>query len=675
MNIGDTLRLAFENHRQGNLKQAELFYKKILKKQPDNPDVLHMLGVLSCQRLNYDSAIKYIEKALRFRSDNPEAHCNLGVALQEKGRLDEAIAHYRRAIELNSSFAKAYCNLGNALHVKGLLDEAVTNYRRAIELNPSFAKAYSNLGNALREEGKVEEAITYCEKAIGIDPSFAEAYCNLGAAFRDKKLLNAAIANYRRAIELNPSFAKAQCNLGNALQEKGLLDEAITHYQMAIELNPSFAKAYSNLGNALREKELFDQAIVQCKKAIELNPSFAEAYCHLGATLQERGDIDQAIVNYEKALAHDPSLVEAYCLVGTAFQDKGNIGEARKYYERAIELNPQSESANFNMSLIVLQSGDFSKGWEQFEWRWKAESFLKRSSSHQPGEFTQPVWDGTSLEGKSILIYSEQGIGDEIMFASCLKEVVDQADKCIVECDRRLMPIFSRSFPGALFIERKKDTDACLSELPQTDVVIAIGSLPGLLRTDFSSFPGKSYLVADPEKVHKWRDRFRELGDGLTVGISWRGGLIERVRRKRSIELGQWAGLFSLPGLKFINLQYGDCRNELKEVREKFGITIHDWEDADPLKDLDNFAAEIAAADLIISIDNSTVHMAGALGRPVWVLLPFMPDWRWMSGREDSPWYQTVRLFRQSSPGDWGPVMERVSGELKVLIEDKKGGN
>jgi len=253
------------------------------------------------------------------------------------------------------------------------------------------------------------------------------------------------------------------------------------------------------------------------------------------------------------------------------------------------------------------------------------------------------------------------------MFASCFQEVVEQAEVCTIECDKRLTPIFSRSFPGAVFIEREKKPDAHSSHIPHTDVVIPIGSLPGIFRPDFDAFPQKSYLIPDPEKVRTWLDRLKTLGEGLSIGISWRGGAKQEVIRKRSILLEQWDKLFSLSGVHFINLQYGDCAHELKEAKEKLGVTIYDWEDADPLKDLDNFAAEIAALDLIVSVDNSTVHMAGALGKPVWVLLPYVPEWRWMLNREDSIWYPSMRLFRQPSHGVWESVIARVKGELLAL--------
>jgi hypothetical protein len=307
----------------------------------------------------------------------------------------------------------------------------------------------------------------------------------------------------------------------------------------------------------------------------------------------------------------------------------------------------------------LLLSGKFREGWKEYEWRWKVKGMLFCR------DFSQPVWNGSSLQGKTLFVYDEQGVGDEIMFASCLPEVIAQSNLCVVETDKRLVPLFSRSFPNALVIDLLARNKAYPSELPQADMKTAIGSLPQFLRPDFLSFSKQqTYLIPDTPQVNIWHKRFEVLGEGPKIGISWRGGKSADIRRIRSTVLEQWDKLFSIHDVHFINLQYGDCTQELREAREAFEVIIHDWEDVDPLKDLDWFAAQISALDLVISVDNATVHMAGALGVKVWTLLPFVPDWRWVLNREDSPWYPTMRLFRQPSPGDWESVMVKVANEL-----------
>jgi hypothetical protein len=307
--------------------------------------------------------------------------------------------------------------------------------------------------------------------------------------------------------------------------------------------------------------------------------------------------------------------------------------------------------------------GDFARGWPEYEWRLKQK---KRRRHH----FPFPWWNGESLAGKTLLVYAEQGIGDEIFFASCLPEIIARAGHCIVECEPRLAPLFARSFPQATIHGGDRQAGlGWLTGLPAVDLQVAAGSVLQHLRPDAGSFPSRgAFLSADAQAVAGWRGRLAALGDGLKVGISWRGGRLARQRRERSTRLQQWAALLALPRAHFVNLQYGDCGAELDEVRARSGVAIHAWDAPDPLVDMDGFAALVSALDLVISVDNSTVHLAGALGVPTWLLLPQVPEWRWFSGRADSPWYPCVRIFRQPVLGDWDGVMSEAARELRMRL-------
>ena len=541
----------------------------------------------------------------------------------------------------------------------GNLDRAEKIFREILITQPKNVYVLHSLGIIYSQLGKYDLAIQYLEQSLLIDSSIPDAYNNLGNIYLAKGALDKAISYYQKALQLNPNLAISHYNLGIIFQEKGQLDEAIKYYHKSLRLDPNYIRAYTNLGNALQEKGLFDEAIGSYLQALQHKPASAETYNNLGNALQEKGLFDEAIGSYLQALQIKPDSAETYNNLGNALQEKGLFDKALSCFLQALQINQEYADAHWSLSLALLSSGHLTQGWKEYEWRWKIKDFIPYKRI-----FPQPEWDGSSSKEKSLLIYAEQGIGDEIMFASCFQNAIERIGTCTVECDKRLIPIFSRSFPQAVFIERLKKPDAYSPQLPQTDMVIPVGSLPGLFRPDFDAFPQKSYLIPDAGKVQGWRDRFKTLGEGFSVGISWRGGAKPGVIRKRSIMLEQWDKLFSLSGVHFINLQYGDCAQELKEAQEKLGVTIYDWEDADPLKDLDNFAAEIAALDLVLSVDNSAVHMAGALGKPVWVLLPYVPEWRWMLNREDSPWYPSVRLFRQPSSGDWESVITKVKDEL-----------
>ncbi len=628
MNIDKLLNLAIEKYQAGTLQESESFCREILKVQPDNIDALHILGLLNYQKRYYDLAIEYFQKILQIDPTNTFAYFNLANSFREKGNFDEAITYYLKALQHNPNFEGAYYNLGLTYKERGRINEAIAAYQKALQLNPDAIDVYNNLGLAFFEKGLYNDAKICFQKALQINSDHILSLNNLGLTLKENGELNEAIACFEKAIRLNPNFSHAYFNLGIIFQGGKKLDTAITYFQRAIEIDQYFENAYYNLGIAFKEKGQLDKAIDSYQKVIELNPSNSDAYNNVGLVLKEKGQLDKALTSFRKA----------------------------------IQLNSCDPEVHWNMSLVLLASGNFKEGWKEYEWRYQVKDF-------QQCNFSQPRWDGSSLKEKSILVYAEQGVGDEIMFASCLPEVIAQADLCVVECDKRLIPLFNRSFPRATMIERNTLRNALSPKLPPIDMKIAAGSLPLFFRHNLDSFPQQnSYLIPDAQKVDVWRDRLTKLGAGLKVGISWRGGSKYSDRHARSIPLEQWAELFFVPEIHFINLQYGDCLDELRKTHEKLGVTIHDWEDADPLNDLDGFAAQIASLDLVISVDNATVHMAGALGVPVWTLLPFACDWRWMREFEDTPWYRTVRLYRQNTSEDWNRVLKRVSSALKQYI-------
>ena len=624
------IRSAVEQYQTGNLQQSADICLRILSTHPNHPEAMHLLEKICDHMSNIDSVIELIRNIILVIPDN----------------------------------AAVYNTLGNALTEKGQIDEAITQYEKALQLDPGISEAHYNLGVLLGNKGQIDEAITQYEKALQLDPGISEAHYNLGVLLGNKGQIDEAITQYEKALQLDPHLAAAQYNLGSVLDKSGKSDEAILHYERALQLNPQYAKAYNNLGNILRRKGLLDEAILHYQKSLQIDPLSPETYNDLGIALKDKGLFDEALLHYQKALQVDPQYACAYSNLGNALKYKGLFDEALFYYQKALQINPLAPEFHCNMAFALLQSGDLNRGWKEYEWRseCKDPTSIRRN-------FPQPRWDGRTLKGKRLIIVAEQGVGDEIMFASCLKEVIARTGLCIVECDKRLVPLFTRSFPTIQTIDRITADDQLPSDAPPADFKIAIGSLPKFLRPGFLSFPQQnSYLVPDLQKVELWRRRFSELGSGMKIGISWRGGKKRSVQLTRSIVLEQWSELFSLPGIYWINLQYGDCSAELREAKEKTGITIHDWEDADPLKDLDNFAAQIAALDLIISVDNATVHMAGALGVPVWALLPFACDWRWMRDVEDTPWYKTVRLVRRKNLGNWEEVFSRVAQDIRHYL-------
>ncbi|MGE3314030.1 MAG: tetratricopeptide repeat protein [Planctomycetaceae bacterium] len=550
-------------------------------------------------------------------------------------------------------------------HRAGRLAEAETLYCEIVRAEPAHADALHLLGVAAHQRGDHERAVELIRRAVAAKPGFAPFHGNLGAAYRSLGRLDEAIASYEVALKLEPNAGGIHFNLGNVLMDREAFDDASCAYRRAVELEPQSAEFWNGLGAACLKRELFEEAVQAHRQAVELSPRDPDSRFRLGTSLRGAGRFSEAAAEFLRAVSLKPDYLDAHTNLGAVYDDLGDLNSAKRAYDRALMIDSCSPPARFNRALALLRKGEFHCGWAEYEWRWKHNG--------RPRQFAQPVWDGCRKDG-TVLVYSEQGIGDEILFASCVPDVLARADRCVLECDGRLMRLFARSFPEADVIGKVGGggTPPVIGS-KVFDSQIAIGSLPKLFRSSIAAFPKGAYLRPDGRKVEEWRRRYVALDRRLNVGISWRGGKDPAVRRMRSTLLAQWKPVLDFREIAFINLQYGECRDEIRDVEHAGGRTIHDWEIGNPLGDLDEFAARVAALDLVISVDNSTVHLAGALGIPVWVLLPGVSDWRWMIEGEDSLWYPRVRLFRTARAETWNDVFRRVASELSSTLRERIG--
>jgi len=372
--------------------------------------------------------------------------------------------------------------------------------------------------------------------------------------------------------------------------------------------------------------------------------------------------------SYNRAIELKPDYAEAYSNRGVVFQNSGQLEEAMENYNQAIQIQPDYAKAHWNLSLVLLLLGDMRNGWLEYEY-----GKLIKKSRRRVSPAPYQLWDGEPLGDKVILVTAEQGVGDEIMFASCIPDLIDKNPKQIIlECDLRLAPLLVRSFPQIDVLDRKdRERIDWLNELGDIDFQIAIGSLPGVFRQDLCHFPSRrSFLISNAKLRDKWKRRYDDLGPGMKIGISWTGGAKDSRKRAKAPTLEQWLPLLRLEAY-FINLQYGDHRQELKQLKESSGVHIHDWADADPLIDLDNQAAQIAELDLVISFDNVTVQIAGAIGKKTWVLVSTPPFWMYMLDRSDSPWYPAAKLFRQTEAEGWAGIIEDIRNNLLREIHNR----
>jgi Tfp pilus assembly protein PilF len=562
------------------------------------------------------------------------------------GRWDQAIAGYRQVIELAPGSAELHNNLGMALRQRGRLDEAISEYEAAIRIKPDLAEAFNNLGIAFKDKGELDQAIGAYRQAVAIKSDIPGVWHNLGFALVHKKDLDAAIEAFSRAVALDPQLIDSQNNLGGALLEKKQFDKAVEALRRAVALNPKFLSAQSNLGKALLGQGNFDEAVACQRRALELAPQSADAQCDLAFALSEQGNGPEAADLCRQVIAQLSNHHRAYNALGTTMGKMHQHDQAIAAYRRAIEVWPDYADAHWNLASELLITGDYAQGWEEHEW-WRQVPSIAPTQS-----FTEPEWDGGDLNGKTILLHIEQGFGDSIQFIRYLPLVAQRGGRVIVQCQSSLHRLFSKLPDADKLIVRGQP-------IPAFDVQCLIMSLPRIFGTRLDSIPGPvPYLRPDDALQQAWRDRLG-LAEGLRVGLLWGGR--SRPDPRRSAKLEELAPLADVKGVNYLSLQVGSPRNQLKEPPP--GLIVRDM--MDQAVDFAETAALIANLDLVISIDSAMAHLAGAMGKPVWVMLPYVASWRWLLDRGDSPWYPTARLFRQTSPGDWPGVAARVAQALQ----------
>jgi tetratricopeptide (TPR) repeat protein len=556
----------------------------------------------------------------------------LGVLLERKGRYAESVQFLREAVRLAPGHAHLHNSLGMALHQLGKHQEAVVEFRRALVIRPDFAKAHNNLGVTLMKLNLIDEAIVSCREAIRLQCDFKEAYNNLGLAMKKMGKLGEALASYEKAVDLDPQYAGALSNLGMALICQGRLKEAAEKLQKAVSIVPDSAEFLNNLGIIFNRQGLFEQAVDASERAVAMKPDYVEAHNNLG----------------------------------TALMELGRFSEAEAAFEKAIVINPECAEAHHNRSLVLLLTARFEEGWDKYEWRWRHGGF---STPLRP--FSQVWWDG-SLEGVTkLLVWAEQGIGDEVQFSGLIRHVLSRGIHVIIECDRRLVTLLQRSFPGVIVVERTNPPVPLLED-PSITHQIPMASIPRVLGLSPDSMSFQSpFMVPDEKQRDRLRNEYKKDRELLLVGISWRSGNAQE-GPKRSIDLEQWGPILNVAGARFVSLQYGVCSGELQAAYDRFGVRVLEDQRINSLLNLESFAAQVAAMDLVISVDNSTVHFAGALGIDVWTMLPSEPDWRWGLKGDKTRWYSTMRLFRQGQRGNWEPVISKLAGELALLVSPKE---
>lgn len=580
-----------------------------------------------------------------------------------KGRLADARTVLQELLNIDDRHAQAWHLLGLVSIGLGQVSRAEETLRKAYALAPGDASICANLGSLLLEIHRPEESQSFLRRALDIQPDMPHAMENLATALVQSGDPDEAIAWLESVRQKYPSRPNILLYLGRACQVAERLDDALEWFRLAAEQQPGNVTIASDRGACLSAMGRYEEAVDLLREALRVDATHAGAWCNLGAACRYLHWNDEAEAALRTALRLDPDYPPALNNLPVVLEDLGRFDESEQLFRYALELQPADAVLRFGLSLLHLRQGRYEEAWENYDSRFDRD--VENSSPRRP--FDQPIWNGRAPAGR-ILLWGEQGVGDEVMFAGILSELDSRGWLATVECTDRLVPLFSRSFPKVSFVPCCDPPDPrCFA----ADITcqLPLGSLPKFFRRSEEEFPGLwAYLRADQDRSEVLRNRYRS-GDGPVVGISWRSGNF-REGRRRSLPLEQWEPMFHSSNARFVSLQYGADADEISLVSDRFGVDILLDEEVDPLADLDTFASQVAAMDLVISIDNSTVHFAGALGVPCWVLLPRSADWRWLTARENSPWYPSLWLLRQPDHDHWQPVVQRAADALTTFCRD-----
>ena len=655
--IEQALTIAVQHHQAGRLAEAEAIYRQILAAQPNHVDALHLLGVLLHQR-GQREGVAMIRQAVALQPNHVQALSNLGTILKDVGEIDEAIACCRRAIALQPNLAPAHNNLGAALNAAKRKEEATEAFRKALAIQPDYPDALDNLGGNLQAFGQITEAIELHRRAIALRPTFAQAHCNLGVALQNQGQLEEAKTVLLRAIQLQPGLADAHYNLGNVLAEQRRFEEAIGCFSQAIALRPDLGVAWNNQGNAFADCGQTERAVICHRRAIELRPDDPETFNNLCNSLSSIGQIEEAIVHGRRAIELRPDYAAAHSNLGKAISFLGQYEEAIAEQRIAISLKPDLPQAHLNLALLLMLSGNWVEGWREFEWRWKMKDFPEAIR-----QVVQPRWDGSDLGGRRILIHTEQGVGDALQFIRYLPLVTARGGRVLLEVQPQMTRLLTEQNNPDVTVLTRTGFDVLPRE--PFDVHLPLMSLPLVLErfepTSAPDLPKPPYLRAPASLSERYRGL---VGDErrLKVGLVWAGSATHKNDRNRSLPLAKLAPLAS-DRVQFYSLQLGKPAEQAAKApagMNLIDLTAH-------ISDFADTAALIEQLDLVISVDTAPAHLAGAMGKPVWVLLPFSPDFRWQLGTVDSAWYPTMRLFRQTRPTDWDGPIGLLAGELATL--------
>lgn len=639
---GLTGEQAVKLHQSGDVAGAASAYRKLLAADPRNAQLLNLLGVACLQLGDAVQAVGLLTDAVRRQPSAADFHDNLGSALRAAGNPAPAVEAHRKALRLRPDHAPYLFNLGNALAAMGAHRQAADAYNKSLSVRPGHAGAMFNLANSRRALGDLEEAAVSYRALLALQPDHAQAWNNLGAVLASRGELAGAEDAYRRSLAARPRHGETLSNLGNVLVERGRLGEGLEYHMAAVAADPDRAEAHIFLGVALQELDKLEAAISAYRRGLQLDPCNVQGLSNLGAALELSGQLTEAENILSQALTLAPNAAEVWGNLGLCRLAQGDRRRGRQALDRALEIDPDLARARVSRALLRLRDGDIAGGWGDYGWRFAAGDALPDR------RFAIPQWRGEPLPRGRLLIWREQGLGDELMFASLYRAVIERVDgpsgAVVIECDPRLLRLFTRSFPAATVrVQRLPPQNSDAPEQPDMDAHISAGDAAAILRSSLQPFTGAPYLLPDKGRRASARAWLDGLPAGLKVGICWRSGLMTTRRQASYATAPDWAPIMAHSGIQAINLQYGAKPEEIAALEMAAGRPLHIMPALDLTDDLDGVAGLIAELDLVITAPTAVGEFAGAIGTPVWRIVG-SADWSTL-GAAIRPWFASMRLI------------------------------
>ena len=654
------LRQAVLEQQRTNFTQAFNLYTQFLEQNPNNPEGLFLFGLFEAQRGNLLNGLDLLTRSIHGDPHNTDAHYNQAVIYLKLSKFTEAKESLQRAVQLNPLLAEAHFNLGVIYMLENNFERALEYLSQTIRIKPHFLDALLRRGLIHLETQQFDLALQDFNAVLAITPQHLDALLNSGVVFQKNGKLNEALQRYQAALQIKPDWVDALLNMGVTLTKLNRFEQALACYDKALSIAPDAPDLWSNKGITLSKLRRYDQAIACFDRAIETKPNYAEAWSNKGNSFHSLSQFSQAIECFDRAIEFKPNYAEAWSNKGVSLSFLKQFDKAKDCYLKAIDLDKTYMDSHWNLAISQLTTGEFFEGWKNYEYRWQISNPIPRQFTYIP-----QLNSLEQLIGKNILIWFEQGLGDTIQFcryipllkkyAASISFVVQPPMVEILKSLRSYCDIYThQNLPSSKF-----------------DLQCPLLSLPGLFLNSAQEIPTAApYLKSDPIKSAIWKSRITH-SDSLKVGLVWNGGFradqpeVWSINERRNIPFKIMADLRHTSGVDFYSLQKGDpAESELLSQKDQFWPDTNFFNYASELHNFSDTAALIDNLDLVISVDTSTAHLAGAMGKPVWILNRFDACWRWQLNRKDTPWYQTAKLFHQTASGNWESVIKEVHAEL-----------